>query len=154
MMSDCEVEFADLFEVTDARFVEDVVVSKEVSLADMALSKTVKNRPGNVVVAVANRIDNRLALARKLVRVRSVFECQRTATGDDATVRRDLERLRHWRIQLRRLCLMTVDARLAADVPNAVWVEVRSPVGEDVLVLSVTEDANQHADYTYTGDSI
>src|SRR5688500_15195760 len=82
LMSDREIQFPKFFEITDARLVEDVVVSEEVGLADVALAKTIKDRLGNAISAVANSVDDRLALPRKLVRVRSVLERQLSAGRD------------------------------------------------------------------------
>jgi hypothetical protein len=121
-MSDREVELPELLEITDACFVEQVVVPEQVRLPNVTLPKTVKDRFRDALVAIADCVNDRLALAREFVRVRSVFERQLSARGDDATVRRNLERLAHRRIQLRRLRLVTVDARFAAYVPNAVRV--------------------------------
>ena len=86
------------------------------------------------------RCKRRPSFARKLVSVTSVLERQSSACGDDAAVRRDLQRLGHRRIQLRRLRLVTFDTCLIADVTNAVCVLVRSPLGENVVTLGVAND--------------
>ena len=154
LMSDREVELAKFFKVTDARFVKNVVVTKQVRLADVALAETVKNRFANAFRAVADGVDDGIVLARELVCVRSVLERQLSARGDDATIRRDFERLAHWGIQLRRLRLVTVETRFAADIAHALRVRVRPPVGEDVLSLSVAKDAHQQRDRANPCESI
>src|SRR5262245_34605364 len=111
LMSDCEVQLSDLFEVTDPCFVEDVVAPEEIGLAHVTLSKTVKDGRRDALRAVTDGIDNRLPLPRKLVRIRSVLEFQWPLRVDDTAVRRDLEGLAHRCSQLRRLRLVTLDAR-------------------------------------------
>src|SRR6185503_13078045 len=153
-MSDREIELAELFEVTDARLVEHIVVPEQIRLPDMSLSETIKNRFRNTAGAVAHGVDNGFALTREFVRVRSVFKRQPPAFGDDAAVGRDFERLAHRCAQLRRLCLVTLDAGFAADVANAVRLRVRTPVGENIVSLSISEDAHQQTDDARSDDSI
>src|SRR5690349_21776175 len=105
LMTDRKVEPAEFFEVTDTRFVKNIVMPEEICLAHVALSETVKDRIRNALRPVADGVDDRLTLSRKLVSVRSVLEGELATRGDDAAVRRNLERLGHRRIQLRRLRL-------------------------------------------------
>ena len=153
-MPNRKVELADLFKVTHTRFVKNIVVPEQVGLPDVALPKTIKDRFGNTLGAVTDSVDNQLTLSRELIRKRSVLERQLSAGGDDATIRSDFERLAHRRIQLRRLRLVTLEARSAAYVAHALSVRIRPPIGENVLALSVSEHAHQEADHTNTGDSI
>jgi len=153
-MADREVEFAKLFEITDACFVKRVVAPEQIRLAHVALSETVKDRFSDALRAIADGVDNRLTPSRKLVRVRPVLERELAARGDDAAVRRDLERLGHRRIQLRGLSFMTLEAGFAADVANALRVQVRTPIGENVFPLSIAEGAQEKADNANAGNPI
>ena len=153
-MPDREVELTKLLEIADARLVERIVVAEEISLAHVALSETVEDRFRDALGPVADSLDNRLSLLRELVRVRPVLEGKLASRRENAAVGRDFECLGHRRIQLRRLCLVTLETRFAADVANAVRLQVRTPIGKDVLALSVAEDAHQEADHANAGNSI
>src|SRR5688572_3933949 len=76
LMSDREVELAKFFEITDARFVKNVVVTKEVGLTNVALPETIKNWFADTPRAVGDAVDNGTAPVRKLIRIRSVLERQ------------------------------------------------------------------------------
>lgn len=58
LMPDGEVELPDLFKVTYARFVEGVVVPEQVSLPDVTLTKTIKDRLGNAFNAVTDGVND------------------------------------------------------------------------------------------------
>jgi hypothetical protein len=55
-MTDREVECAQLFEVTDAGFVKNVVAPEKISLTDVALTEAIQNRSCDGVLAVGNRV--------------------------------------------------------------------------------------------------
>jgi hypothetical protein len=119
-MSNRDVELADLFKVTDTRLVKDVVVMKEICLADVSLAEAIKDRLAYALRTIADGIHNRLSLTRKLIGVRSILELQTAERINDATIRSDFQRLAHRRIQLRGLRRMTFDTRLIADIANTV----------------------------------
>src|SRR4051794_22897745 len=138
-MTDREVERAKFLKIADACFIKKIVVTKHVSLTDVALSKAIKDRLRYAVRAVGNRVRDVLALPRELVSVLAVLECQATAFREDLAIRRDFQRLGHRCVHLRRFTLVTIEAGFVTDELDAARVCVRPPLGEERVRLRSNE---------------
>src|SRR5215217_3005369 len=127
-MTDGEVELVELLKITDSRLVKHIVITKDISLADVALTEAIQDRRRDNLHAIRNGVDEVLSPARELVSVVSVFESQAVARREYPAIRRDFEGVRHRRRELRRFTLMTIGADFVADVTYAVRIGIRPPL--------------------------
>src|SRR5687768_581280 len=140
LVTDSEIEFANLLEVTDACFVKHVLVAKQISLPDVALAETIKNRVRDRVYAVRNGVNNRLALTRNFVSVRTVAEGQLAARSYNSAIRRHFQCLGHRCMQLCCFLRVTINTSFVADETNATRIGVGPPFGEESVCLCVTDN--------------
>lgn len=100
-MSGREIEVLSLLIETDSRFVKHTVVLKDISLADFAYSKAIKQGFRDRVPAVRDGVNTAVRLPHDLIGIGSAAKCQSRVRSQNLTVVSRRQRPAHRRHQVR-----------------------------------------------------